>query len=178
MTPEAGATIFTPRLTVYAAKFLCGEFARDKASQKGNVEGPVRPGHYATAINIHNPHPSERLSFRKKAVLLFAGSKPEPTPTPEEPKKPGRLIQAEDLPPDGGMEIDCFDIRKVLLPDAPAAPTFIKGWVIIETYAHWPLDVEAVYTAHTFRDDQPEGFAMTMERIPGKTIPLGHVLAG
>ena len=122
--------IFLPRLTVYAAKFLCGEF-KGGAAGAAPIEGPVRPGHYATAINVHNPHPSRPVSFRKKAVLLFAGSNVDTAHEPEIPKPPGPVFGVE-LRPDWGMEIDCFDIRKVLLPNAPPPPVFIKGWVVLE----------------------------------------------
>jgi hypothetical protein len=45
----------------------------------------------------------------------------------------------------------------------PPAPTFIKGWVVI--HAPLPLDVVAVYTAHT-----PAGFSITTERVPASAI--------
>jgi hypothetical protein len=45
----------------------------------------------------------------------------------------------------------------------PAAPTFIKGWVVL--HSPLPLDVVAVYTAHT-----PAGFSMTTERVPASSI--------
>lgn len=54
-----------------------------------------------------------------------------------------------ELGPDWGLEIDCSDIRNVLLEQpsrgpGPQAPIFIKGWVVIESPD--PLDVVAVYT--------------------------------
>ena len=54
---------------VYAAKFLCGELPRS------DLEGPVQPGSYATAINVHNPH-SYPVMLHKKAILLFDGRNP------------------------------------------------------------------------------------------------------
>jgi hypothetical protein len=47
---------------------------------------------------------------------------------------------------------------------------FIKGWVVLESFVPWPLDVEAVYTGHTFIEGRPEGFSMTTERITGTSI--------
>ncbi len=176
MPTEAQSAIFLPRITVYAAKFLCGEFGREVAGKKG-IEGPVKPGNYATAINIHNPHPAKPVVFRKKAVLLFAGSKVDPAQELERPHPPGPSFTAE-LGPDWGMEIDCFDIRKRLIPNAPEAPVFIKGWVVLETFVHWPLDVEAVYTAHTFADGKPEGFSITTERITGTPITFPWLFPG
>jgi hypothetical protein len=176
MATEAQSTIFPVRLTVYAVKFLCGEFGRQPAGA-AEIEGPVKPGNYATAINIHNPHPAQPVFFRKKAVLLFAGSKADPAQELERPRPPGPSISAE-LGPDWGMEIDCFDIRKRLIPNAPAAPVFIKGWVVLETFAPWPLNVEAVYTAHTFIDGKPEGFSIATERITGTPITSSLPIPG
>lgn len=176
MATETQSAIFLPRITVYAAKFLCGEFGREAAGA-AKIEGPVKPGNYATAINLHNPHPSKPILFRKKAVLLFAGSKPDPSQELERPHPPGPSITAE-LRPDWGMEIDCLDIRKKLLPNAPEAPVFIKGWVVLETFAPWPLDVEVVYTAHTFLDGKPEGFSIATERIAGTSITFPWLVPG
>jgi hypothetical protein len=54
-------------------------------------EGPVEPGSYATAINVHNPH-AHAVAIRKKASLLYHGEHPEeaverPTP-PVQAKRP------------------------------------------------------------------------------------------
>ena len=159
-----------PRLTVYSAKFLCGEFRPSPEEEKAGL-GPVKSGNYATAINVHNPTPWKTVHFIKKAVLMFAGTGWQPAEETEVPRPPGHMVRAE-LPPDFGMEIDCFDIRKVLLDGKIEAPVFIKGWVILETWEPWPLDVEVVYTAHTFQGDRPEGFSITTERVPGVAIPF------
>ena len=123
---------------VYAAKFICGFMPEPLQITQ---EGPVEPGSYTTAINIHNPH-ARPVVFVKKAVLLYNASKPDEAF--EVRKPPGQRREAE-LDPDWGMEIDCRDIREELLKgQAPQAPIFIKGWVVIETPE--PLDVVAVYT--------------------------------
>jgi hypothetical protein len=155
-------------MTIYAAKFLCGEF-KGGAAGAAAIEGPVRPGIYATAINIHNPQ-FRPVTFRKKAVLLFAGNLEKPE-EPETPKPPGPVLGAE-LGPDWGMEIDCFDIRKKLLPNAPPAPVFIKGWVVLEVLSPFQLDVEAVYTVQGFVNGKPEGLSIEVERIPGTLVSL------
>jgi hypothetical protein len=160
-----------PRMTSYAAKFLCGRFRPGPDAEERGVEGPVKPGNYTTTINVHNPHPGQTVHFQKKGVLLFGGPRPEPPEELERPAPPGPTFPVQ-LPPDHGMEIDCNDIRKVLLQGKVQAPLFIKGWVVIQTWVPWPLDVEAVYTAHTFQDDRPEGFSLTTERVPGISVPL------
>jgi hypothetical protein len=150
-------------LLVYAAKFLCGRFE----GESEQLEGPVKPGNYRTAINIHNPN-RHSVAFVKKAVLLFAGSTLLAARELEVPRPPGKRYRLE-LRPDWGVEIDCRDIREVLLRDAVDAeptvrsPVFIKGWVVVESAS--ALDVEVVYTAHGLREGRPEGFAMTTERV-------------
>src|SRR5438445_4110009 len=105
---------------VYAAKFLCGQFDRKLISEREHLEGPVKPGNYLTAINVHNPN-LRPVVFQKKAVLLFAGLEPRPQEEFERPVAAQKPRQAE-LPPDGGMEIDCPDIRRVLLGGVAPPP--------------------------------------------------------
>jgi hypothetical protein len=145
---------------VYATKFVCGLF-RPEQPQPAE-EGPVEPGSYATAINIHNPH-SKVVTIVKKAVLLFDGT--ERDRDVEIPKPPHKARTAE-LGPDWGMEIDCRDIRDVLLSEqagtpGPRAPAFIKGWVVIESPD--PLDVVAVYTVRTL--GEPGGVSIATDRV-------------
>lgn len=149
---------------VYAAKFACGRFLGERQPAE---EGPVEPGSYATAINIHNPHP-RAVTFVKKAVLLFVGTEGEKGF--EIPRPPHRARTAE-LGPDWGMEIDCRDIREVLLSDQPGvpgpqAPIFIKGWVVIECPE--PLDVVAVYTVRALTE--PGGVSIATDRVPATRL--------
>jgi hypothetical protein len=156
-------------LFVYSAKFLCGRFGEHEAK----LEGPVQPGAYTTAINLHNPnhHP---VVIVKKAILLFAESSPSAGRKPEVPRPP-RTRHRLELRPDWGVEIDCQDIREVLLRGDEGtivpAPIFIKGWVVLESAS--PLDVQVVYTAHGFQDGRPEGFSLTTERVHPTKIAAG-----
>ncbi len=160
---------------VYAVKFLCGVFPPGAA---GVREGPVKPGNYATAINIHNPNPRD-VNFQKKAVLLFDSNNP-PTGF-EVPQAPALVPMKKKLPPDWGMEIDCPDIREVLLglPGVPPSG-FLKGWVVIEVppapgKGTRLLDVVAAYTAHAFSLDEPgllgpEGFSLHVLPVTPKKV--------
>jgi hypothetical protein len=159
--------------TVYSAKFLCGEFQSppgvcpdgttctsdadclNPGETCDQPEGPVKPGNYQTAINVLNPtrHP---VAFQKKAVLLFSNDPDLPVPTPgtfEEPQPPGNLFTAI-LEENWGMEIDCPDIREVLLgqpPDPTVELPFIKGFVVLETFTAGDLlNVVPAYTSHGF----------------------------
>ncbi len=159
----------------YAAKFLCGT---QRAPLPGTVEGPVKPGNYQTAINVHNPNRSA-VAFRKKAVLLFRADAP--PPVPEQPQPPGLFVQA-GLKANWGLEIDCNDIRTVLLDPAVAPPDhiFMKGWVVLEVVSGTPagpkpLDVVAAYTAHGFTTDAAgltanSGFALDVVPVEAKRV--------
>jgi hypothetical protein len=153
---------------VYAAKFLCGE---GRANPK--VEGPVQTGFYSTAINVHNPN-IFAVQFRKKAVLLFDGRKPEEAL--ERPMPPARSEQHEvvDLQPDWGLEIDCHDIRQVLLGGpaggAPPPPVFIKGWVVIETLVEAPLDVVGAYTTAAIGPPESSTPSLEIDRVVGNRV--------
>ncbi len=128
-------------MLVYAAKFILGTMS---APSQPTEEGPVEPGSYATAINVHNPSPREPVTFLKKAILLFSETEVTKEGVFEVPKPPSERIEAQ-LGLDYGMEIDGRDIRQELLKgQAPPAPQFIKGWVVIESPL--PLNVVAVYT--------------------------------
>ena len=152
---------------VYAAKFLCGEF------KDSGREGPVEPGKYATAINVHNPH-GYPIAIRKKAILLFDGEHPDQAIERPTPPTRGERTVIKELGPDWGLEIDCFDIRDVLLRDAsgkpgPQPPVFIKGWVVIETLIDASLDVVAVYTVEPLGAKTAGGqsVSITTDRVPG-----------
>ena len=172
---EAPAVVPSER-EVYAVKFLCGSLRPAATPASNGVEWPVKPGNYLTAINVHNPN-SFFTVVRKKAVLLYRADKVLPHETTQGPVKP---LMAVELKPDWGFEIDCPDIRTVLLNGTVPAPTFIKGWVIIEvwptpgTTAIAPLDVTAVYTAHGWRKSGTtwvyDGFAEDVEAVLPKRV--------
>lgn len=163
-----------PPMDVYAVKFVCGSFLpKPSKNPTDGVEWPVKPGNYLTAINLHNPN-RRSISFRKKALLLYRADKP---PKPEEPMPPGKLIGAE-LKPDWGFEIDCPDIRQALLAGGVPAPTFIKGFVVLEVVGAGAdplqLDVTAVYTSHGWNQSGKVpvyvGFAEDVEQVLPKRV--------
>ena len=152
---------------VYAVMFLCGAFPQ---APPPAAEGPVKPGNYQTAINVHNPN-GGAVFFRKKAILLYNAAAP--PVAPETPMPPGSFHNVT-LNANWGLEIDCNDIRRFLLPPPVIAyPTFIKGWVVIEVPTPFPfttplppLDVVAAYTAHGIPlMAGPGGFSIDVEPI-------------
>jgi len=124
----------------YAAKFVCG---------KAPPNGPVAPGFYFTAINVHNPSLTAENPLRKKFAIALPG------------EKVGKIspFTPETLKGDEAMTIDCPDIAKHLgLP----AGAFVEGFAVIQSLAEF--DVVAVYTAA----GSPNGpvATMTLERVP------------
>jgi hypothetical protein len=131
----------------YAAKFVCG-IPTTEAQREG-----VKPGNYATAINIRNSHQlpaTPPISFTKHAVL----AQPEGfNLTP-----PSHTV-SEMLPSDFAMEADCTNIRVDML-GLPSDTTFIKGFLVILTPPPADLDVIGVYSSET-------------PPLPGSTTPGG-----
>jgi hypothetical protein len=148
---------------IYAAKFVCGVF---KPQYGQNKEGPVEPGSYTTVINVHNPGYCP-VTIVKKAVLLY----PDPHEQRPETPRPPYQTRTVTLRPDWGVEIDCFDIRTVLLrgpsDDYPKAPMFIEGWVVFESPD--PIDVVAVYTARGL--DGESSVSIQTDRVIPTRLP-------
>jgi hypothetical protein len=133
MVSVAKAQIPLPQQFVYSVKFLCG--IQPNGVSAPPLEPSVKPGNYATAINIHNFHQKLDVSFCKKAVVALPEDQP--------PATPGRFVNLL-LGPDRAVEVDCSDIAK-LLQSGAVLPPFIKGFV--EVRSPQQLNVVAVYTA-------------------------------
>ncbi len=119
----------------YSVKFLCG-LEQPPTGIKPPQEPPVKPGNYATAVNVHNFH-SLNLCVSKKAVVA------NPESLSQGPISPFRQMF---LRPDGAFEIDCTDIVSLLGTALPPV-SFIKGFVEIQSPVQ--LSVTGVYTTQT-----------------------------
>lgn len=138
----------------YAVKFVCGKEPNPLPNER--EEGPVKPGNYATAVNIHNPLFKDAIVV-KKAVLSLR----EP-----EQGRPSNFIRMV-LNPDGATEADCPEIRKLLGIDKP--DQFLKGFFVI--FSNQELDVTAVYTAQSLdASGSPTGMSIDVETIPGRKL--------
>jgi hypothetical protein len=126
----------------YTVKYLCGD--------GDNIVLPS--GVYRTAINIHNPYDFVQRPVCWKVVSLVSTGAPTLQPSPPLPWQP-----TFELPPDGGVEINCTHIT-------PLAGTF-TGFVVIRSPNE--LDVVAVYTVE--RPDQP-GIQLEIETIKPRMI--------
>ena len=125
---------------VYSVKFICG-VQPATPSLHAPSEPPVKPGNYATAINIHNYHLDQTANIVKTAVIA----------NPENARSLGQISSSRTitLPPGRAFEIDCSDIVALFGTTIPL-PAFIKGFV--ELRAPPPgslplLSVTGVYTA-------------------------------
>jgi hypothetical protein len=127
---------------VYSVKFICGNQSANPKLHAPS-EPPVKPGNYATAINIHNYHLDQSAVIEKTAVI----ANPEDAPSLGQITPRPRIIS---LPPGRAFEIDCSDIVTLFGTTTPLPP-FIKGFVELRappTGGNLPLlSVTAVYTA-------------------------------
>ncbi len=117
----------------YAVKLVCGVVAATPAG----APTPVAPGRYWTATNIHNPDKCKDAHFHWKVAVALPGAQG-PVSVYQRPQK---------LSPDAALEIDCAQVMRVvqaLFPPPATAPTFAKGYVVIESDIK--LDVVAVYS--------------------------------
>jgi hypothetical protein len=122
----------------YAVKLVCGEVVAP-----GGVPTAVAPGHYWTAINIHNPDKCKDAHFRWKVAVAPAAVMVPPGPPEQGPVSP--FQRPLTLHPDAALEIDCPHVMQVAFTlNPPPVSKFVKGYVVIESDIE--LDVVAVYT--------------------------------
>lgn len=136
-----------PQNYQYAAKLVCGEV---------KAEGPVAPGRYWTAINIHNPSRCDSVRFLWKVAVG--------TPFGSKEKRMVTGFREVILGPDEAIEIDCPDAFRLLKEHKFSSP-FVKGWVVLE--AEGALDVVAVYSS-AFEKGPVSTFHT--ERVPGRRM--------
>ncbi len=126
-----------PKGFVYAVKFVCGTQPACECQC-----GPVRPGHYATEINLLNPGFKEVNVHKRFVPVVLAGA-----PLGREPRAVGP--RAEDkivLPPHSATMDDCCRINELLFGAPGASPSALTiGFV--EITADADIIVTAVYTA-------------------------------
>lgn len=117
----------------YAVKFVCGfEQAPDEIQFPS--EPPVKPGNYASAVNILNYHRFPITICKEARVAVpescfDANGKPPPGTNCTQF---AGVRKAVVLKPQQAMEVDCSDIATILsTPGAAGLPSFIKGFVEI-----------------------------------------------
>ena len=125
------------KLFIYSVKFLCGEQREDCCGCS-----PVRPGHYSTEINIHNPEAKEAPVLKRAIPLVVAGAVSGREPKFTGPGKPD-IIR---LPGHSVTMDDCCRIQELVLGAPPSGPVPLTVG-ILEVISTVELSVTAVYTA-------------------------------
>jgi hypothetical protein len=161
----------------YSVKFVCGVQRQDTAAG----EPPVKPGNYATEINIHNYQYRPQRVF-KKLVPLVGVNPNGGTFVAREPKTAGPLkYDWVELKADEATMDDCNRIWALMgVPLAANMPVTIGHLVILSRV---DLDIDAVYTAqgiepiagaNTFRALNTD---IDVERVQGKRVfvPLSEL---
>ena len=155
----------------YAAKFVCGEQLTDQAGQPIAGEPAVKPGNYATEINIHNPHYLGPIQIRQKALLLVdRGAPVGRAPATANPLAFSPLFA---LPDDGATMMDCNGVWDLLNPGVtpPAPMPLMIGYLVIVSPAS--LDVVDVMTATTSTSNlEPAGIALETVAVEGKRVVI------
>jgi hypothetical protein len=139
----------------YAVKFVCGV-----QTDCGCACGPVRPGVYATEINILNPKCDEAKIVKRFVPMVFAGAVTGREPAVATAKATETLF----LPSGGATMDDCCRIAQVLYGAVPgtAMPLTIG---FLEIISDKELHVTAVYTAS---DAEGRGLSMHVVQVQGK----------
>ena len=120
---------------VYSAKFVCGSIAATGDGVAIN-EPPVKPGNYATAINIQN-YSTETVEFTYRTSVARAVD-PDVNLGPVSQPANAEMDQYQ------AMEIDCPQIVGLLEDTDLVEAQFLKGFVTIESGVD--LQVVGVYT--------------------------------
>lgn len=124
------------RVYSYSVKFVCG--VQDDCRCEG---GPVRPGVYATEINIYNDGDVETKVEKWVVPIVFAGAVNGREPRVVESKARDSIV----LPPKSATMDDCHRIGQLLFGGQPASPMPLTlGF--LEIASRKPLNVVAVYT--------------------------------
>lgn len=160
---------------IYSVKFLCGfQAENDPSVFPAPSEPPVKPGNYATAVNIINFH-NFPVRICKAAVVANPERCSEPNTSAEDPAcraffgaRTGLILK-----PQQAFEVDCDDIVSLLGGPSSSLPPFIKGFVEVVVpprvglSSNNPLAVTGVYTAQQCRNAPGAGCKNTDTLAPG-----------
>ena len=159
--PAAQAEIFA-----YSVKIVCGKQGETNCCC---VAG-VRPGVYATEVNIQNVNLVPAPVVKLVVPLINSGAVVAREPNVADPfKLPGRTIEeAIKLPPLGATMDDCCRIAELLLGAPPSGDTGLTV-AILTIISLVELSVSAVYTASPLSGD---GISIDVEYIPSRALGI------
>lgn len=172
--PQAQVSAAGQYVWSYAAKFVCGYQRHAAAGATVAGEPIVKPGNYATEINIHNPN-YKQVPLRKKFLVLVNLVNPQNPWIIREPNQvePMKVITMT-LGPDYATMDDCNNLWTLTYPGVPLPtpmPVFIGYLVVLSPLE---LDVDVVYTSNAPGDlaTPPTGVSIDVERVTGRRIFL------
>jgi len=168
-TPITTPTPLSRPFWSFAAKFVCGEQPADQAGEPIAGEPAVKPGNYATEINIHNPHYLGPIQIRYKGLLLV--ERGVPVARAPSTAQPGTFTPLQALPDDGATMMDCNGIWNLLNPGTtpPTPMPLTIGYLVIVSPAN--LDVVGVTTAAASNSNlEPAGIALQTTTVEGKRV--------
>ena len=162
----------------YAVKFVCGfqpPFTNDPAGTVWSGEPVVKPGNYATEINIHNPN-YKLLPLRKKFILLVETKLDGTQVITREPQSAGpRAYMNMQLEADFATMDDCNNLFQIIYQQQPPPNTpmpLMVGYLVVLTPLN--IDIDVVYTASAPGDvtTPATGISIDVERVPGTRVYL------
>lgn len=149
------------RLFSYSVTFLCGEQPDCPCECTS-----VRPGRYATEVNIHNYHQERAPLIKLVTPLVLAGAVRGREPKSVAFSATDRLI----LPPHSASMDDCCRLLELLLGAAPSGPVPLTLGVL-QIVSTVELAVSAVYTV---ADPAGGSTSIDVEEIPARLMTLGR----
>jgi len=159
----------------YAAKFVCGYQSPTLASGAIAGEPVVKPGNYATEINIQN-YNFKTLALAKKIIVLVDGVVVHSEPDSAGPSG----SEAINLQGDFATLDDCNNLWLTTHPQTPGLPTpmpLFIGYLVI--FSPLDLNVNAVYTANApgVAGTQPTSASIDVLTVTGKRVfvPTGAI---
>jgi hypothetical protein len=157
----------TTPLYQYSVKFVCGLQRVYSPNLPG--EPAVKPGNYATEINIHNIQFTQQPAI-KNVVLVVKNGEPVGREPNVQPPTPFVVVP---MPPRNAMMDDCNQIWGMAFPGAapPNPMPLTIGYLSVISRAE--IDVDAVYTAQSFPSataDTLDAPSIDVERVLAKRI--------
>jgi hypothetical protein len=152
-------------LFVYSVKIVCG---KQTGTDCCCIAG-VRPGLYATEVNIQNLNIGTAQVVKFVQPLINMGAVVAREPDVTDPKTiPARQIEDIILPPLAATMDDCCRIAEMLLGASPSGETSLTI-AILSIVSQLELSVSAVYTATPLSGD---GISIDVEYIPSRLMVL------
>jgi hypothetical protein len=151
------------KLFSYSVKFVCGIQPECPCECTS-----VRPGVYATEINLHN-YREVPVEVEKRFVpMVFAGAARGRAP------RVARALDRIKLPPHSATMDDCCRIAEVLFGDTPPSPIPLTiGFMEITSTEE--LSVTAVYTASNLTTGAVD---IDVQQVEGRKVAGGRRVAG